>query len=90
METISETTAAGKAAPIEQDAVSKIAEQVAKGEISKTEAIESLMNEVLNSDIVKGAPDELRAELAEVLESMLDTSPYLRSLSAALGPPNSD
>ena len=90
METVNEAAEAQKAAPVAQDAVSKIAQQVASGEISRTEAIERLMAEALDSDIVKGAPDELKAELAEVLESMLDTSPYLKSLSAALGPPDND
>ena len=87
---VDKTAETGTAAPIEQDAVSKIAEQVAKGEITREQALESLMAEVLDSDIVKAAPAELKEEIKEILETMLDTSPYLRSLSSALGPSDTD
>ncbi len=85
---IAETQAAQPAGAV--DDVSKIAEQVARGEIGRDEAIERLLNDTLGTEMVKAAPKELREELVEVLKAQLETDPYLKSLSAILGPGDSD
>ncbi len=83
-----ETQAASEVVP--QDPVSRIAEQVARGEIGRDEAVDRILGEVLQADIVKAAPAEAREELSEVLRVLLETDPHLKSLAAALGPANKD
>ncbi len=83
-----ETQAASEVAP--QDPVSQIAEQVARGEIGRDEAVDRILGEVLQADIVNAAPAEAREELGEVLRALLETDPHLKSLAAALGPTDND
>ncbi len=90
IETTGETTQAQEAAPVATDAVSQVAELVARGEIGRDEAVEKLLAEVLDADIVKAAPAEAREELSEVLRALLETDPHLKSLSGAIGQESSD
>ncbi|MCP4605946.1 MAG: hypothetical protein GY847_36440 [Proteobacteria bacterium] len=85
-----ETSEAKEIASVATDEVSRIAEQVARGEIGRSEAVDRILAEVLDADIVKAAPKELREELSQVLTAQLETDPHLRSLVAALGPKDSD
>ena len=68
------------------DAVGRIAEQVAAGEIGRDEAVDLLLEQVLDSKMVEAAPSELRAELEAVLRDLIETDPHLKSLAAAIGP----
>jgi predicted nucleic acid-binding Zn-ribbon protein len=90
MEGTGEATEAKEAGPVAQDAISRIAEQVASGKITRTEAVERLIAEVVDSDMIKSAPEDLSKEIGEALNSLLETDPYLKSLSAALGPLDRD
>ena len=76
--------------PASGDAIARIAEQVARGEITRGEAVERIVAEVANSDIVKAAPGDLSKEIGEVLNSLLETDPYLKSLVASIGPLDTD
>ena len=93
MESVEEAEAIAEVKPTspqETDAITRIAEQVAASEIDRDQAVERIMEEVLNLDIVKGAPDEIRQEVLEVLGALLKTDPHLKSLAAALGSPKVD
>jgi hypothetical protein len=68
------------------DPVSRIAEQVAAVEISRDQAIEQLLSQTLDLNIVKAAPREAVAGLEEALRALIDTHPHLKSLGAFLGP----
>lgn len=85
-EAASETAAAQEVKAAPPDAVSKIAEQVAAGELTRDEAVDLLLAEVMDGKMVKEAPASVRAELAEALRSLIETDPYLTSLTAAFGP----
>lgn len=79
----------GEVGPVEQaagDAVARVAEQVAAGQIGRTEAVEALLAEVLDSEPISAAPPGLREELGAALEALLETDPHLRALAARLGP----
>lgn len=84
--------AAGKAAEtggataVGADAIARIAAEVAAGEIGRSQAVERLLAEALGSDIAARAPAAVRAELAEVLEALIETDPHLQSLAAGIGP----
>ena len=73
-------------ADLSTDAVAAVAEQVARGEITSSEAVDRLLAGVLESEAVTTIPDTAREELAHVLASLLETDPYLKSLVASLGP----
>ena len=77
---------AGAAEPAAADAVTRIAEDVAAGRLSRDEAVERIIGEALGSDLVRAAPAELRAEVAAALESLVATDPYLQSLVRGLVP----
>ncbi len=81
-----ETSEVGAVEAAGSDAIAQVAEQVAKGEIGQQEAVDRILVEVLDSPMVAAAPAELRQELGEVLRSLLETDPYLKSLTAAIGP----
>ncbi len=90
---IEETTSADPAkavSPVALDAVSKIAEQVALGEIGRQQAIDQLLADVLGSKMIKAAPSEVSQELSEILKTLLDTDPHLKSLASILGPKTDD
>lgn len=88
-----EVGAAGEAAASVQevststssDAVSRIAEQVTAGNLSREEAVERIVSEVMESQIVKGAPQAVRAEILEMLEAFIATDPHLKSLISTIG-----
>jgi len=84
-EAAGETSETQETAPVSADAVSKIAEQVAAGELSGDEAVELLLAEVLDSKMVQDAPASVKAELAEALRALVETDPYLGSLTSVLG-----
>jgi hypothetical protein len=67
------------------DPIGHIAERVAAGEIGRDQAIDLILSEVLNSNMLKAAPKEVLGELEEVLRAALDTDPQLTSLRSFLG-----
>ena len=68
------------------DPVARIAEQVAAGEISRDQAVQQLLSQALDLELVKAAPKEAVAGLEEALRALIDTHPQLKSLVAFLGP----
>lgn len=84
-EAAADASAIGDVGHADSSTVERIAAQVVSGEIGRSEAIAQLVGEILDSKMLKTAPSELREELAEVLEAMLETDPYLKSLAAAIG-----
>jgi hypothetical protein len=68
------------------DPLNRIAEAVASGEIGQTEAVNRILTEVMASDMIKAAPEALRAEFEEMLKHLLKEDPHLRSLQAAVAP----
>jgi hypothetical protein len=68
------------------DAVTRIAEEVANGRISRDEAVARIVDEALGSDLVRAAPAETRAEIAAAIEALVATDPYLQSLVRGLAP----
>ena len=66
------------------DAVTRIAEDVSAGRISRDEAVQRIISEALESELVRAAPGEVRAEIARALESLVATDPYLQSLVRGL------
>jgi PBP1b-binding outer membrane lipoprotein LpoB len=81
-----ETTEVSKLSSETVDSISTVAEQVARGEIDSNKAVEQILADILDSDMVNSAPKELKKELGEILKSLLETDPYLQSLAAAIGP----
>ena len=67
------------------DAVSKIAEQVLAGKLSREEAVDRIVSEVMGSEIVKEAPPGIREEIAEILDALVATDPHLKSLISNIG-----
>jgi len=67
------------------DAVTRIAEDLAAGRIDGDQAVERIIAETMDSEMVKQAPETLRAELAETLRNLIETDPHLRSLARGLG-----
>ena len=84
-ESAAESTEVSNIASASTDSISQVAEQVARGELGANEAVEQILNDILDSDMVGSAPKELKQELGEVLRSMLETDPYLKSLAASIG-----
>ena len=72
------------------DAVTRIAEDLAAGRIDGDQAVERIIAETMDSEMVKQAPDTLRAELAETLKNLIETDPHLRSLARGLGAAGDD
>ena len=87
---IGHAEAAGGATPAPgaagSDAVTRIAEDVAGGRISRDEAVDRIIAEALDSDLVRAAPSGLRAEITAALEALVATDPHLQSLVRGLGP----
>lgn len=75
----------GEVPQVDQDAIARIAEQVAKGQITRTEAVETIMATVMDNPAIQSVPDAIKNEIREVLQAMLETDPHLKSLIAALG-----
>jgi hypothetical protein len=67
------------------DAVTRIAEEVAQGRISREEAVQRIIGEALDSEVVRAAPAELRAEISAALEALVATDPTLQALVRGLG-----
>ena len=84
-ESTADASAIGDIEHVDSSTVERIAAQIASGEIGRSEAIAELIGEILNSKMLDTAPIELREELSEVLEAMLETDPYLKSLAVAIG-----
>lgn len=68
------------------DSVEKIAADVLAGRVGREEAVQRILADVVGSEMVRGAPDELRQELESVLNALLEDDPHLQSLLAAIGP----
>jgi len=92
VEGIPETAAGAEAAGVEAttaavhgDAVARVADDLAAGRISGNDAVDLLLAEVMGDDLVRAAPDSVRAELAEVLAALIETDPHLASLARFLG-----
>ena len=73
-------------APVPRDAVERIASQLIEGTLTKKEAIEQLLAQTMGTQTVQALPDDIQAEIMDVLQAMLETDPHLKSLVAALGP----
>ncbi len=54
------------------------------GKISSSQAVDHLIEHTLNSGIVKDAPPALRAEVEDMLKTMIATDPHLKSLISGL------
>ena len=92
-ESIESTVEAAESAevqPAASDPISRIASQVAAGEIGQDQAIDLILSQVLNSPMVKTAPKEVLGELEKILRTALDTDPELKSLRAVLGTLDTD
>ena len=77
-------SAEGTSAAVSADAVGAMTEQLASGQISREEAVEQLLAQVMESGIVDAAPAELREELGDVLRTLLETDPALGDLVSRL------
>jgi hypothetical protein len=71
------------------DAVTRIAADVAEGRISRDEAVERIIAEALDSEMIHKAPSALRAEITQALEALVATDPHLQALVRGLGPASS-
>lgn len=80
--------AAGAVPSAPPDAVTRIAEDLAGGRITRDQAVERIIAEALDSELIRTAPGELRADVAHALEALLATDPYLQSLVRGLGNPS--
>jgi len=67
------------------DPVMEIARELAAGKISPGQAVDRLIAQTMDSDMVSGAPKNMRESLEETLRAMIETDPHLRSLAAAMG-----
>ncbi len=67
------------------DPVMEIARELAAGKISPGQAVDRLIAQTMDSDMVSGAPENMRAALEETLRTMIETDPHLRSLAGAMG-----
>jgi hypothetical protein len=72
------------------DAVTRIAEDLAAGRIDGDQAVERIIAETMDSEMVERAPATLRTELAETLKNLIETDPHLRSLARGLGASSED
>jgi hypothetical protein len=88
----SQTTEAtpGTEAAAAVDPVTRIAEDLAAGRIDGDQAVERIIAETMDAEMVKQAPETLRAELAETLARLIETDPHLRSLASGLGASGDD
>ena len=86
VDTASKTTGIEASTARDVDSVEQIAADVAAGSISREEAVDRLLANVLDSAMVQSAPEALREGLKEVLETLLESDPHLGSLIAAIGP----
>jgi hypothetical protein len=67
------------------DAVTRIAEDLAAGRIDGDQAVDRIIAETMDAEMVEQAPATLRSELAETLKNLIETDPHLRSLARGLG-----
>jgi hypothetical protein len=84
--------AKGACAAEASDPLTRIAEEIAEGRVSRDQAVERIIAETLDSEIVRAAPSEVRAEIKEMLDALVATDPHLQSLVRNLGstPPSED
>ncbi|MBW2276450.1 MAG: hypothetical protein JRF63_03095 [Deltaproteobacteria bacterium] len=80
----------GTDAATSSDAVTRIAEDLAAGRIDGDQAVERIIDETMDSEMVEQAPESLRTELAETLKNLIETDPHLRSLARGLGASGED
>jgi hypothetical protein len=80
----------GTDAATASDPVARIAEDLAAGRIDGDQAVERIIAETMDAEMVKQAPESLRAELAETLARLIETDPHLRSLARGLGATGED
>lgn len=66
------------------DPVMQIAQDVAAGQISSDQAVEKLIAHTMGEEMIASAPSELREELESILQTMMETDPYLKSLAGGL------
>lgn len=67
------------------EAVTRIADDLAAGRIDGNQALDRLVAEVMGDELVRAAPDSVREELIEVLAAMIETDPQLAALARFLG-----
>ena len=84
-EPVAETEGATSADP-----VTRIAEELAAGRIDGDQAVERIIAETMDAEMIKQAPESLRTELAETLKQLIETDPHLRSLARGLGATSED
>ena len=75
----------GTAGTAAADPMTRIAEDLAAGRIDGDQAVERIISETMDAEMVKRAPDSLRAEIAQSLQALIETDPHLRSLARGLG-----
>lgn len=66
--------------------VEQIAADVASGAISRDEAVDRLLANVMDSEMIRDVPEAMREGLRDALEALLESDPHLGSLVAAIGP----
>jgi hypothetical protein len=67
------------------DPVMEIARELAAGKISPGQAVDRLIAQTMDTDMVSGAPKNMREALEKTLRTMIETDPHLRSLARAMG-----
>jgi hypothetical protein len=68
------------------DPIAQVASDVAAGKISRKEAVDRILADVLGSKLVAGVPASARADLENTLRMLIDEDPHLKSLCAAIAP----
>jgi hypothetical protein len=68
------------------DPTAQIAADAAAGKISRQEAVDRILADVLDSPMVDAVPDAVRADLENALRTLIAEDPHLISLCAAISP----
>lgn len=68
--------------PAGNDPILQIAQEVVLNKMSSEDAVTRIIENVLSSDMISAAPEELRREVADMLLSAVDTDSFLQELVA--------
>lgn len=74
------------AATAAADPVAQIAHDVASGKIGQKEAVDRILEDVLNAPMLDAVPASVRGELENALRMLIAEDPHLMSLCAAVAP----
>lgn len=66
------------------DAVTSIAMELVEGKIDTSQAVDRLIEQTMNIEIVASAPAALRTEVEQMLRSTIETDAHLISLTQKL------